>query len=513
MKSTISAKEQPVGRLSVPCRRVAESAAARVEYKRTVGGVEDSERNVRNSLDSSPLGIRIVTAEGETLYANQAMLDIYGYSSIEALKNAPLVQRYTPGSYTEFLERNKRRRQGEPVPANYELDIVRRDGEVRHLEVYYKEVIWDGEEQFQVIYKDITEHKRVNELLETISESSPVGLYIVQDGKFKYVNPQFLNSTGYSEDELLDTDSLSYVFPGDRDVVRTNAILMLKQKLPYPYEYRLISKAGQTIWVMETVNSIQFQGRQATLGNCMDITERKLLEKKMIEYEELNKLKTDLLATVSHELRTPLATIKGYSTMILDYDSRLGSKEKLDCLQSIDGATDRLTELVDHLLDMSRLGAGLLNLDRVRTNIFKLIQEAVSEAQLRAPRHNIVMNVRNEKLPKVMVDARRIRQVMDNLLDNACKYSEDGTEIAVVAKPTGRQLLISIADQGVGIPVGEVERVFDRMYRIEQRLTPEVSGMGLGLAICKGLVEAHGGRIWMVSEEGKGSKFSFTLPL
>jgi len=513
MKSTISAKEQPVERLPVPCRRVAESAAAKVEHKRAVGGAEDSERNVRNSLDSSPLGIRIVTAEGETLYANQVILDIYGYSSIAELKNAPVVKRYTSDSYTDFLERKRKRRQGEPVPANYELDIVRKDGEARHLEVYYKEVIWNGEEQFQVIYKDITEHKRVLELLQIISESSPVGLYIVQDGKFQYVNPQFQNSTGYSEDELLDTNPLSYVFPGDRDVVRTNTILMLKGKIPYPYEYRLINKSGQTRWVMETVTSIQYQGRQATLGNYMDITERKLLEKKMIEYEELNKLKSDLLATVSHELRTPLATIKGYSTMILDYDLRLGNKEKLGYLQSIDGATDRLTELVDHLLDMSRLGAGLLNLDKVRTNIFKLIQEAVAEAQLRTPKHNIVMNVRNEKLPKVMVDARRIRQVMDNLLDNACKYSKEGTEITVVAKPTGRQLLISVADRGVGIPAGDVERVFDRMYRIEQRLTPEVSGMGLGLAICKGLVEAHGGRIWMVSEEGKGSKFSFTLPL
>jgi len=513
MKSTISVKEQPVERLRVPCRLLAELEAAGIAQG-LVGGVVPGWTgcNVRNALDSSPLGIRIVTAEGETLYANQAILDIYGYSSIEELKNAPLTQRYTRQSYNEFLERNKRRQQGKPVPT-YELDIVRKDGEARHLEVFYKEVLWDGKKQFQAIYKDITEHKRVVELLKIVAESSPVGLYIVQNGKFQYVNPQFQDSTGYSEDELLDTDPLSYVFPGDRDVVRVNAILMLKDKIPYPYEYRLISKSGHTRWVMETVNSIQFQERQATLGNCMDITERKLLEKKMIEYEELNKLKSDLLATVSHELRTPLATIKGYSTMILDYDLRLDNKEKLDYLQSIDGATDRLTELVDHLLDMSRLGAGLLNLDRVRTNIFKLIQKAVAEAQLRTPKHNIVMNVRNEKLPKIMVDARRIRQVMDNLLDNACKYSEEGTEITVAAKPAGRQLLISVADQGVGIPAGEVERVFDRMYRIEQRLTPEVSGMGLGLAICKGLVEAHDGRIWMVSEEGKGSKFFFTLPL
>ncbi|MFC1991001.1 sensor histidine kinase, partial [Chloroflexota bacterium] len=100
-----------------------------------------------------------------------------------------------------------------------------------------------------------------------------------------------------------------------------------------------------------------------------------------------------------------------------------------------------------------------------------------------------------------------------NLVDNACKYSEEGTEVGVSARQVGKHLLISVTDLGAGIPADEVDRVFDRMYRIEERLTTKVGGMGLGLAICRGLVEAHGGRIWMVSEWGKGSKCSFTLPL
>ncbi len=248
------------------------------------------------------------------------------------------------------------------------------------------------------------------------------------------------------------------------------------------------------------------------LSLITQVVERRRMEKRLVEYEELNKLKTGLLSTVSHELRTPLATIKGYSTMLLDYNRRLGHEEKSDCLQSIDRATDRLTELVDHLLDMSRLDAGLLKIERVPTNISKLIKEAVAEAQLRASRHNMVAYV-TKRPQTVIIDAKRIRQVLDNLLDNATKYSEEGTEVVVSTRQNGKELLINITDQGIGITSKDLEKVFDRMYRIEQRLTPEIGGIGLGLAICKGLVEAHNGRIWVESKVGKGSNFCFTIPL
>lgn len=198
--------------------------------------------------------------------------------------------------------------------------------------------------------------------------------------------------------------------------------------------------------------------------------------------------------------------------MLLDYADRLGPEEKEEQLQSIERATDRLTELVDHLLDMPRLEAGLLSLEKAHTSISKLIQGAVAETQLRTPSHQIVSKL-EKRLPTVSVDARRIRQVLDNLIDNAIKYSEEGTEVRVEAGRVGSELRISVTDQGRGIPAEELGNVFDRMYRIEQRQTPEVGGIGLGLAICRGLVEAHGGRIWAESEVGKGSTFYFTLPI
>ena len=184
---------------------------------------------------------------------------------------------------------------------------------------------------------------------------------------------------------------------------------------------------------MQTVSAIQYQGREALLGNLMDITERKYLERKVIEYEELSKMKSDLLATVSHELRTPLSTIKGYSTMMLDYFSKLSPDEKREYLKSIDNSTDRLAKLVDNLLDTSRIEAGLLKLEKAPTSISKLIRQAVAEARVRANKHHIV-SMPGKRLPRVNIDARRIRQVLDNLIDNAIKYSPQGTEILISAR-------------------------------------------------------------------------------
>jgi len=242
------------------------------------------------------------------------------------------------------------------------------------------------------------------------------------------------------------------------------------------------------------------------------IIERKHLEKKLIEYEELNKLKSEILAKVSHELRTPLATIKGYSTMLLNYEPRLTHEERFQYLNSIDCATDQLTKQVSQLLDMSRIEAGLIKLDRSPINIAELLEEMETEAQIRSPRHKIMKNL-GTGLSKVNIDASRIREVIDNLIDNACKYSEMGTKVVVSAQRDDQQLLISVADQGTGIPADELERVFEQMYRIEQAHSPKTDGLGLGLAICKGLVEAHGGRIWAESKMGEGSTFHFSIPL
>jgi PAS domain S-box-containing protein len=134
-----------------------------------------SESNFRHSLDDSPLGVRISTTEGETIYANRAVLDIYGYDSIEELKKTPLKERYTPESYAEFQLRKEKRLRGEFGPSEYEISIVRKNGEIRHLHVFRKEIFWNGKKQSQVIYQDITERRqaeeKLNETLESLRKS------------------------------------------------------------------------------------------------------------------------------------------------------------------------------------------------------------------------------------------------------------------------------------------------------------------------------------------------------
>jgi len=219
-----------------------------------------------------------------------------------------------------------------------------------------------------------------------------------------------------------------------------------------------------------------------------------------------------LLSTVCHELRTPLAIIRGYTTLLLDYDQKLETREKREYVQSIDRAAGRLADLVDHILDMSRLESGTLHLEKAPIAISDIIQEAAAEARFRGPEHPIRLT-QGRSLPRVRVDAKRIRQVLDNVLDNAFKYSGEGTEIVVSAQRREQELLISVSDQGIGVPAGDVERVFERLYRVDPQETAGNRGVGLGLTICRGLVEAHGGRIWLESTEGRGSTVFFTLPL
>jgi PAS domain S-box-containing protein len=374
------------------------------------------------------------------------------------------------------------------------------------------------------IARDITERKRAEEILRTNEASLTNAQRIARLGNWDW---DIRNNTFQLSEEAyrilgLDTGALDepykvlsgIIHPDDRENAQKSVARALSEGRPYDHDYRIVRHNGSEamVHVRGEVKYDESGAPVSAAGTIQDITELHDLERKVIEYQELNQVKTNLLSTVSHELRTPLSIIKGYATLLLDYDERLVNEEKHEYLESIDRATNRLTELVDHILDMSRLESGLLQLECAQTAIAKLAREAVAEARVRAPGHKIRLDM-VKGLPKVNLDAKRIRQVLDNIIDNAVKYSPEKTEIAVSAERKDDKLVVSISDQGVGIPTKDLDRVFDRMFRVEQGLTPTVDGVGLGLAICKGLVEQHGGHIWMESEEGKGSTCSFALPI
>ncbi|MBV9325050.1 MAG: GAF domain-containing protein [Chloroflexi bacterium] len=235
--------------------------------------------------------------------------------------------------------------------------------------------------------------------------------------------------------------------------------------------------------------------------------------RKVAALRELDRMKTELLGTVSHELRTPLGSIKGYATTLLTHGSKLRKDEQREFLEIIDSEADRLRELIENLLDLSRLEAGVLRIDRQPTRLGSSVREVVRKVQLASPSHEFVLDWPTDD-PMVNADQKRIYQVIQNLITNAVKYSPDGGCITVSARVERRELIISVADQGLGIPEAELDKIFDRFHRVQTGVSRGIGGTGLGLAICKGLVEAHGGHISAESAgEAQGSTFCFTLPL
>ena len=287
-----------------------------------------------------------------------------------------------------------------------------------------------------------------------------------------------------------------------------------------------------------------------------DTTEQDRLRQVMAQERALRvaeRLKAELLGTVSHELRSPLTIIKGYAATLLRHERHLPREERHEFLRAITAASDRLEVIIDRLLEMSRLETGDLTLDRQLVNLPAIAREAIIAAEQRnmdGRSRPITFTLRQQsanwespdaEFPTVEADPRRLREVLDNLIENAVKYSLGGGRVEVDLRvvssddswvnPAGRAMRegdmrppavgghpramveIVVRDFGVGIPSEHLGHIFDRFHRVDSSLTREVEGLGLGLAICKRLVELHGGMIWADSTPGSGSAFHVMLPV
>jgi two-component system sensor histidine kinase KdpD len=222
-------------------------------------------------------------------------------------------------------------------------------------------------------------------------------------------------------------------------------------------------------------------------------------------------MKSQLLSTVSHELRTPLASIKGFATTLLRQDVDWDETTRREFLAIIDEESDRLSELIGNLLDMSRIEAGTLRVEPEPMDVQPLIKETVAKYQVLTREHRLQAHF-PKALPSVWGDPRRVRQVLRNLVENAVKYSPGGGRITVSTGLRGEEVQVSVSDQGLGIEPEHLKHVFDRFYQVDSASTRQVGGSGLGLSICKAIIEAHHGQIWAESQVGVGSVFHFTLP-
>lgn len=226
---------------------------------------------------------------------------------------------------------------------------------------------------------------------------------------------------------------------------------------------------------------------------------------------ELDTMRTEFLANISHELRTPLAVIKGSANSLLQSDVSFDEHTRRDFLQTIDKDADRLNCLVEELLMMSRIEAGALEVRTKRRSLARVIESVRDRLDSLTARHKLQVDIPPD-LPPIVLDDVRIGEVLTNLVGNAVKFSERGTLITIQVNPNGKEVVISVGDNGIGIPSELHQKVFERFYQAENPQSGHRRGTGLGLCICRGIVEAHGGRIWVESESGKGAKFNFSLP-
>ncbi|MBI2863402.1 MAG: HAMP domain-containing protein [Chloroflexi bacterium] len=227
---------------------------------------------------------------------------------------------------------------------------------------------------------------------------------------------------------------------------------------------------------------------------------------------ELDGLKSEFVARASHELRTPVTSIKGYAETLLRDDIRLTPELRREFIDGISRTSDRLARLVQDLLNLSKMEAGKMEFAKEAISIMPVARDVVQRFRPQNPRHSFIIDL-PKGFPRVMADRERLDDVLTNLVSNAVAYSPSGGDIRIQGRVEDPEVIVSVSDQGVGIPPEEIQHVFQRYYRVDNVATRPVGGTGLGLHICKAYVEAMGGRIWVESRAGEGSTFGFSLPL
>ncbi len=474
-----------------------------------------AEEILRTLSNSSTIGIYIVQ-DVEFKFVNPQFQKYTGYNEDELIGTNSLMLVFAEDR--DMVGENAIKMLKREKVSPYEYRIVNKHGEIRWVMETVTSIQYQGKQAVLGSFMDITEHKQTEELFRTLSNRSPIGVYIVQDGKFQFVNPQFQKYTGYDEYDLLDTSFWKIVFHKDREILRENLIKLRGERSP-AYEYRIVNKHGDVRWIMETATSIQFRGRQAVLGTIIDITERKLAEEELQKAKEDaeagSQAKSEFLANMSHEIRTPLNAIVGMTELTLDTELK---PEQRDFLKVVQSSSETLLGLINDILDFSKIEAGQMEIEEVRLNLSELVEGVAEILSVRAYNKGLeLLCYVDPRLPDwVIGDPTRVSQILVNLIGNAIKFTEMGEVSIRVERAESDDhdqvgLHFMVSDTGIGISKENQARIFEKFSQADSSTTRRFGGTGLGLSISKSLVELMGGSMWLESEEGKGSVFHFGL--
>lgn len=286
-----------------------------------------------------------------------------------------------------------------------------------------------------------------------------------------------------------------------------------------------IRKDGTRFWMSGTTRPM-YDSRQRVIGYikiARDVTERKQAEQERadllareqtarLQAETANKILQQFTAVVAHEIRNPVTTIKGFSSTLFDPDIPWREEDRATSLAIMDQEADKVIELINQLLDVSQIQTGRLSIHPQTCSLMDVMDIAHAQLEALTPQHRLVVDV-PQTLPTVYIDGQRIAQVIVNLVGNAAKFAPGGTAIFVTARAAGKQIQVEVRDQGGGIPADKREVIFAAFQQLDTDPYTKKQGVGLGLFICKSIIEAHHGKIWIQEANENGTTFAFTLPV
>lgn len=476
------------------------------ERKRLVDELRVKDYAIASTIN----GIAIADLNGSVTYVNPACLNMWNYE-----KEEEILGKHASTFFADENEANMGLNAVlEEGAWQSEIKARRRDGSLFDIQVLANLVTDADGKPFcsMASFVDITETKQI---LEALKREEQVRYAIMENTgtQLAYLNPQFnfimVNSayadgSGHTEEELIGKNHFT-LFPDEENQAIFEQVRDTGKSVVYhdrPFEFKDQPERGITYWdwtltpVKDSLGEVQ-----GLVLSLIDTTAHKKVED----------LKDTFIGMVSHELRTPLTVISGCLSTILTEWDRLSSSEIHQLLRDAVLESESLSHLIENLLELSRFQAQQLTLYVEPVNVRVLVTDTINKIKRQAQSYRFAASI-PVNLMLEHADPLRIERILYNLLENATKYSPSGSQIKVSAMLEPERLVISVRDQGRGLSVSEQTKLFTPFWRLEETQNNLVKGAGLGLVVCRVLVEAHGGEIWVESKKGKGSTFYFSLP-